>query len=192
MIDIKAHDHVKADLSAFHVKVKAVDLKRPVMGHDPLRHFTAELHSLSAGVIGVHADAGQDDAGLVVHLRLQAPGEAVHLLDGHGVRQLDMDRSIVPVRPVIVEEEIIGAPHLRLLRQDPLDPDRDVAVGALAQDIVQGLCHHLNARADDKDGDHHADPCLERDTCRQENDGGSQDRGGQDRVKSGVGTGCDQ
>ena len=32
------------------------------MGHDPLRHFTAELHSLSAGVIGVHADAGQDDA----------------------------------------------------------------------------------------------------------------------------------
>ena len=192
-VNVKTHDHVKPHILFFRINIESVHLQRPVIIQHHLPHVILNSGSLRIpGIVGIDADAGQDNAGLLVDLGLHPAGQFIHLPHRHGVRKLHMYGTVVLVRTVIVEEQVVGTPHLRLLIQNPLDGHRDRAVRPDAQNVIQGLSHHLHAGLDDKSGDDRTDPGFQGNARGQEDQSRSQNRSRQNRIKGGIGTGGNQ
>ena len=143
-------------------------------------------------VVGIHPDAGQNDARLMVDLHFHPPGQLIHLFHRHRIRQLQMNGAVILVRPVIMQKEVVRAAHLRLLVQDPLDFLAQIFIRPPAQDIAQRIAQHFDTGLDDKPGNHHADPGFQRDPRRQENQRRCQHRAAQDGVKQRVRSGSGQ
>ena len=124
-----------------------MDLKCPIMAQDDLLDAVSQLCGLLVSCVeGVDSKAGEDDSGLLVDLHLESSCKLVDMLDVHGVRKLDVHRHIVPVRTVVVKEKIISSIDFRLGAGDVLYLLCKLCIGAVTEDVIDGLQHHFDTR----------------------------------------------
>ena len=163
-------------------------LQRPVVRHDGLLNRVAHLcRFVVGGVEGINADARQNNAGLLKDVGLDPSRDAVDIVDGEGVRQLDVHGAVVLVRAVIEERHVVSAEHVLLRADDLLKLLRRFRVLALADYVVQRFDHHLDTGFDDKARDDHADVRFERNAPDEIDDCRGEHRRRQYRVEQGVG-----
>ena len=127
-----------------------------------------------------------------INLSGEAALHAVDLAGGHAAADFHMHRADITLRAVGVQDQVIGAQDLAVLAEGMPNRREKLAVHPLAQHLVPRVPDHLNARLDDKPGDHRADIRLQAHGSEAENQRREQYRGGQERVAQRIRAGGDQ
>ena len=141
------------------------------------------------GVEGIHADPGERYAGPVVD---PAADMAGHPVDLHGrgiVRDLNVHRTIIAVRPVVVQREIVSAFHALFHADQLFDFSSQFRVRAPAEDLADRVADHPDAGTNDENRDHRAEIRLKRHPGKHTQHGAEEHGGREHRVGERVGSG---
>ena len=173
--DAEIEHCIKVHLVGLCIEIKTVHLHDPFMRQDKTAHFMLHLGCcLIASDAGIDSHSDQEGSSLLIDLGREATGDVVHLLNGHGVWQLQMDGSQVEVGTIIVDDEVVSTTDGGLFTEEGLNLLSKLTISTLPQELVQSLTHHFDARLDDEDGDQDSHPSFERQSRVEIYQGGGQ------------------
>ena len=150
------------------------------------------LHGLPDGLRGFILRIGgidphrQNDPEFHVHFFRDPPGKTVDLPGRHGIRHLDMDRTDGLLRPIAVQDQVIGPLNLWIRRDLVFQLDGKLAVHPCADDAAQALQQDLQTGLQDHHGNHRAQISLDAHAPEEAHPRCHQRGQGDDRVKGGV------
>ena len=134
----------------------------------------------------------EQDAVASQNLALDAPGEVLHFVRGHGVLHPYAHRAELAPRAVVVDDHVVDPEHLVVGGYLLLEGLDQPAVHPLAEQAVERRHHHLHARADDDRGDANSQCAVQPGQHVAEDDvhqRGGQRGSGNDRVEERVARG---
>ena len=65
------------------------------------------------GIVRIHTDSGQQYALLLINLCCNCPCQTVYFVCVQRIAHFDMNRSIIDIRSIVVEDQIVRSPDLR-------------------------------------------------------------------------------
>ena len=68
----------------------------------------------------------------------------IHFIDRHRVGKFHMNGSVVSVRAVIVQDQIVCSTHFRQFRDRLFNTFCDLGIRSVSEDIINCFDHHLN------------------------------------------------
>ena len=109
----------------------------------------------------IQADAGQDHAVLLVDLQRNFADQFVNFIRGQRIRHFDMDRTIIPVRAVIMKNKIVRAMNFVKTVHCRLHLFNKLGVRTGAEELSDRLPQHVNTGLHDDNRNNCAEPCFQ-------------------------------
>ena len=114
-----------------------MDLNGPFVGSNLLGDLIAKAGSLIIACIeGIDSYGYDHGSGLFVDSGLDPSGEIIQFIDGDGIRYFYMKRDHIPVRSVIIHDQVVDSPYHLLFLDDGFDLLNFLGIGSDTDDLI--------------------------------------------------------